>query len=212
MGMIEDIEAAERARARGEPEGGQSRRRLGVLVLIIGVVLTLAGTYLTSWQVIDFHVGGSSTVRLRIGLWSSEMCPDRGECEPLEQRRARYFVNEGTRSADATVDAWFDSRWQAGFALAFAATAAAVLIGSLWSQQAYRRSRGIAIALFIIAGTALLIAARSAFAEPLEFMSLGLGAYLAMLGVVDLMLGAIMIGIAKTGPGGPIPPAQVVVR
>lgn len=211
MGLIDDIEAAEQARARGEPQGGRTRRRIGIVVLALGAALVLVASYASSWHVMDFDVvgwEGTTAAKVQIGLWDTETCPARGDCEEMPRARVEKFLNELTTSKDAEVAAWLDARWQVGIALFFAAAAAAVLLGSVLSGQRFKVSRMIAAGAFVVGTVALLLVIRSAWAEPVAFMSHGTATYVALAGTFDVMLGALLIGIARDD--GPIPTAVVV--
>lgn len=211
MGLMDDIEAAEQARVRGEPQGGRTRRRIGVVMLALGAALVLIASYASSWHVMDFDViswEGANAAKVQIGLWDTETCPERGDCEAIPRKEVEKFVNELTTSKDAEVTAWLDSRWQVGIALFLAAAAAAVLLGSVLSGQRFKVSRLIAAGAFVVGTVALLLVIRMGWAEPVAFMQHGTATYLALAGTFDVMLGALLIGIGRDD--GPIPTAVVV--
>ena len=201
MGLMDEIEAAESARARGEPVGGRTRRRIGVVVSILGIFLVLLASWATSWHVMDFDVIGYDRAQVKVGLWDVEVCPPRGDCDPMPRSEFERSVGQLSRSSDAAMDDWLDARWQVGLGLFLSAAAAAVLLFFIVSKQSFRATRMVAAGTFVVALVTLLLTWRSAFAAPIEFMGHGAAMYLAFAGLFDLLLGAVLIGITRVEAG-----------
>jgi hypothetical protein len=212
MGLMDDIEAAENARARGEPEGGRIRRRIGTIVAALGILLALLGSYASSWHVYDVDVVGYGRARVQVGLWDIEVCEEKADCEVMPRAQFETQLGQLSRSSDAAMASWLDARWQVGIGVFLSSAAAAVLLFMMATGQSFRAVRLMSVGTFLVSATSFLLAIRSSFADPIDFMSFGLATYLALFGLFDLVLAAILVGISRIGPTGPLPAASVVKR
>jgi hypothetical protein len=181
-------------------------------VAAIGVALTLLASYLSSWHVYDFDVVGYGRAQVKVGMWDIEACPERGDCEEMSRVSFERSLGQLSRASDADMSDWIESRWQVGVGLIVAASAAALLLGIIIAGQRYKVVRLAAAATFVVALAVMLLALRSMRAEAVDFMGYGMAAYLALFGLFDILLGAVLIGISRVGTDGPLPPAVLVRR
>jgi hypothetical protein len=193
MGVLDEIEAVERARARGEPMGGRLRRRVAIALLPLGIGLALLASWASAWHVYDFDVVGIGRAQVRVGLWDIEACPERGDCEPMPRA---YFVDKlGVlgRTSDAALADWLDARWQVGIGLFLSAAAAAVLVFCIAATQPFKLIRRLAIGAFAVGAVTLLLTLRSVLAEAVDFLGFGIAVYLAFAALLFLLAGSALI-------------------
>lgn len=208
VGMIEELEAAERARARGESVGGGRRRRIGVALMAVGMAMALLASWSSSWHVMYYDVVGVGRAQLKVGLWDIEVCPVRGECEQMARLEFEHKVGPLSRASDADMRGWLEARWQVAMAMFVAAAAAAAVVFCMFAGQPLKVVRLAAIGTFALALVAFALTVRSAFAEPVDFLHLGIAAYVAISGLFAAVVGAGLIGLVKVA--GPLPRAIIV--
>ncbi len=205
--LLEDLDAAERTER--EPPRSRAMRRLGGGLALAAVAMCLLGVFGGRWWTLEF---GSGLVA--VGLGESRFCDTRGEhCEALpEYEFVRYAASRsGGEAADAKrIQDWLDQRGPAQKALA-AAMVAATILGVI--AIAPRRRDGVRVVAGV-AGVAAVAARVLVFrflgSTPFDLLTRGVHGYIACAGLVDLLLGAVLVAIPRGLPT--LPTARVVTR
>lgn len=195
MGVLDEVEAVERARARGEPMGGRLCRRVAIALLPLGIGLALLASWASSWHVYDFDVVGYGRAQVKVGLWDIEVCPERGEgeCEPMSRASFEDKLGVLGRDSDAAMSDWLDARWQVGVGLFLSAAAAAVLLFCIAATQPFKLIRRLAIGAFAVGLVTLVLTLRSVLAKAVDFLGFGIAVYLAFAALLFLLTGAALL-------------------
>ena len=207
MGLLDDLDAAERKLR--EPLRSRLLRRIGGGLAAAGVLMCLLGIFGGQWWTLEFDHGPIS-----IGLGEIQYCDSAGkDCEELSLHEfARYAASRsgGERKDVDRVSDWLTQRSAVRLALGLALLACLVLAGMTLGPQRRDGTRAAAAVGAVVAVGAFALVWRFAGATPFDLLNRGLHAYVALAGLVDLLLGAALAGIPS--PHAQLPTAKVVKR
>jgi hypothetical protein len=207
VGLLDDIEAAERTER--EPMKARLLRRIGGGLAAAGVLMCLLGIFGGRWWVLEFDHGPIS-----IGLSEVQYCNNSGsDCEELP---ASEFVSYaasrsgGEKEDRARIDAWLGARKPAQLGLGAALVASVVLAVFALGPRRRDRTRVVAAVCAVIGVGGFVLVWRFAGTTPFDLLARSLHMYVGIAGLVDLVLGAALIGLPS--PHVELPTAKVVAR
>jgi hypothetical protein len=203
MGLLDDIDAAERTER--EPVRSRFLRRIGGAIAIGGVVMCLIGLLGGRWWQLEFDTGPIS-----IGLDDIRYCDTSGEhCDGLPEHefigyaRTRYDDEPAIRN-------WLFMRKYARYGLIAGIVASAVLAAIAVRPRRHDATRLVAAMAGVVAVVGFVLVWAFATRTPFDLLTRGLHSYVAIFGLIDLLVGAALAGIPS--PHVAIPTAKVVQR
>ena len=207
MGLLDDIEAAERTER--EPMKARLLRRIGGGLAAAGVLMCLLGMFGGRWWVLEFDHGPIS-----VGLSEIQYCNNSGdECEELpDSEFASYAASRsgGEKEDRERIRDWLGTRKLAQVGLGAAMLASIVLAVFALGPRRRDNTRAVAAACAVVGVGVFLLVWRFAGTTPFDLLARSLHMYVAIAGLVDLVIGAVLVGVPS--PHVAIPTAKVVAR
>jgi hypothetical protein len=203
MGLLDDIVAAERTER--EPVRTRSLRRVGGVLAIGGVVMCLIGLFGGRWWQLEFDTGPIS-----VGLGDIRHCDGRGEhCYAISDNA---FVSYALARSDdePAIRNWLHRRTYARAGVVAGLVASAILAVIAMRARRHDATRMIAAMAGVVGVIAFGLAWSFATTTPFDLLTRGAHTYVAIFGLIDLLVGAALAGIPS--PRVALPKAQVVRR
>lgn len=203
MGLLDDIEAAERTER--EPVRSRFLRRIGGALGLAGALMCLYGLFGGRWWSLEFDTGP-----INIGLSDIRYCDSRGErCDDVSD--GEFIGYARTRyDGEPEIRNWLWMRKPARYGLVAGIVASALLAITALRPRRHDATRLVAVVAGVVAGVGFVLVWSFATSTPFDLLTRGLHAYVALAGLVDLLVGAALAGIPP--PHVALPTAKVVQR
>jgi hypothetical protein len=209
MGLLDDLDAAERTER--EPLRSRLLRRIGGGLAAAGVLMCLLGLLGGKWWQLEFDSGPIAIGLSKINYCSDDIIGDRCDAIPDDEFVSYAASRSGGEKEDrARIGAWLDTRTPAKYGLALAILACVALAVVSLGPRRRDHTRIVAGACALVGAGALVLVWRFVGTTPFDLLSRSLHSYLGVAGLVDLVIGAALVGLPS--PHVALPTAKLVAR